>query len=66
MLILRLFIPIFLLGFISGMLYMSYSQKVMLDKGQLYNIYFIYDTKGMVIDYDWTHGINAKILQEKV
>lgn len=39
MLIIRLFIPIFLLGFVFGMLYMSYSQKVMLDKGQLYNIF---------------------------
>ena len=44
----------------------DYTDVVIYNFQALYNIYFIYDTNGMVIDYDWSQGINAKILQEKV
>jgi hypothetical protein len=44
----------------------DYTDVVLYNFQALYNIYFIYDTNGMVIDYDWSQGINAKILQEKV
>lgn len=44
----------------------DYTDIVLYNFQALYNIYFIYDTNGMVIDYDWSQGINAKILQEKV
>lgn len=39
---------------------------VFCNKESCYNIYLIMDVKDIVLDFEWTYGINIKILEEKL
>lgn len=39
---------------------------VFCNKESCYNIYLIMDVDDVVLDFNWTYGINIKILEEKL
>ena len=39
---------------------------VFCNKDACYNIYLILDVDDVVIDFDWTYGVNIKIVEEKL
>lgn len=39
---------------------------VFCNKESCYNIYLIMDVNDIVLDFEWTYGINIKILEEKL
>ena len=39
---------------------------VFCTKDSCYNIYLIINVEDIIIDYDWTYGVNIKVLEEKL